>query len=549
MGEKIKVFIKIRDDLKNEIWKTNDNLLKLKVSNGEEIIYRHFNNVFHKVTAKEIFDIYLNESFTNLVNLKKSSTIFAYGQTGTGKTHFMMGSICEKSKNNDDYVDDYNIDVETQKIEPCLSDNYLVIDRADTLKNTDKVDIDPPNETDDIICPMVWVNNSDTASLSQLNTNESHKLDLGIIKLYLKNIFAQQKQNNYKVFVSFLEIYNENLIDLLTPENEPKFYSNTQNELKIKDLETKMIETYESALLLLSSAEKRRRTEKTDYNMRSSRSHTIFKIELVKGNLKQSVSLIDLAGSEKGSNDLCRRREGSFINRSLLALSSLIRGLSTTSSNNTSLQMRAAFDNSDNIPLDNNPTNKNNNHINYRNSKLTRVLKSSLTAEVDLFAFCMIKPTLKSKIESLSTISFASQLVDIKMNYSPTKIETETKTDCKCLELSTVQLEYDNILNNYNEMQRIYDNIKLENENTLENYKLLNEKYKNLFSNYNLKTSECELLKKRIINLENMIYKVNETFPNSRLKDVFLIEKGLFNLKMEDLINTDVIYDKKVFDI
>lgn len=414
MGEKVKVFIKIRNDLENNIWEAKDNLLKQKITNEKEIIHNCFLGVYNKNTSKEIFEDCLKDSLINLIDLKKSSTIFAYGQTGTGKTYFMMG------------------DEETE---------YE-----------------------------------------------------GIIKIYLKNIFKYQKEKEYKIRISYLEIYNENLNDLLNNNNQPKFFS-SQYELKIDGLDNLLVESYENSIKLLKEAELKRRIEKTDYNLRSSRSHTILKLELEKDNLIETVSLIDLAGSEKCSLDFNRRIEGSYINKSLLALGSLIKNINTS------------------------------NHLNYRDSKLTRVLEPSLRKEVDLFAFCMINPTLESKSETINTLGFASRLSEIKMNYKPSKINNNKIKDCLCEE-NKLNEELIKKLNK--ELNKEIEIIKID-------FEFLKKKHEDLITTFLNETSQNNLLKKRIKNLENIIYKVTETFPTSKIKDIFLIEKGLFNLKMEDL--------------
>lgn len=424
MAEKIKVYLKIRDDLQkeedNERWEVDKNNLKQILSEKEEIVHNYFDRVFLQETNKNIFEESLVQSLHNLIEMKKSSTIFAYGQTGTGKTFLMMG-------------------------------------------------------------------------------NEGNE---GIVKRFLKEIYERQKERGYKVKLSFLEIYNEKLIDLFNEKNEPKFYSN-KGELQIENLENKVVNSLQESLDLIKTAEIKRRTEKTDFNLRSSRSHTIFVIELSKNNKKEILTLIDLAGSEKPSQISDRRKEGAFINKSLLALGNLITNMNETP------------------------------HLNYRDSKLTRVLEPSMKREVDLIAFCLISPLKKFISESLRTLSFSSRLSEIKMNFKPSKIQKNEDINlCECEE-EKEKLKTE-ILRKEIKMNEINEEI-----NSLRN------KYEDLLSNFINENEEKDLLKKRIQNLERMINKITETFPQSKLKDIFLIEKGLFNLKMEDL-NKNIKNAKKI---
>jgi centromeric protein E len=149
---------------------------------------------------------------------------------------------------------------------------------------------------------------------------------------------------------------------------------------------------------LLAKGERNRHVGETNMNEHSSRSHTIFKMIIESRERGQEfgavsvscLNLVDLAGSERvghtGAEGL-RLKEGGHINKSLLALASVIAKLS---------------EGNDRM------------HIPYRDSKLTRILQPSLGGNAKTAIICMITPSSKFSDESLSTLKFASRAKKIR---------------------------------------------------------------------------------------------------------------------------------------
>ncbi|KAF9422152.1 hypothetical protein BGZ94_008653 [Podila epigama] len=94
------------------------------------------------------------------------------------------------------------------------------------------------------------------------------------------------------------------------------------------------------------------------------------------------LNLIDLAGSEKASADMERRKEGAFINKSLLTLGTVISKL----------------------------TDEKGSHVPYRDSKLTRILQSSLSGNARVSVLCTISPSIENVDESHNTLKFAARI-------------------------------------------------------------------------------------------------------------------------------------------
>lgn len=115
----------------------------------------------------------------------------------------------------------------------------------------------------------------------------------------------QKMNNNYKVFLSAIEIYNENVYDLFDKEKQPLTISYIKNQCHLKNLSWFQISNQEDFIDLTIKAFNLRRSETTIHNDYSSRSHAIFQIKLESKNLKLNqdstsfINIIDLAGSEK----------------------------------------------------------------------------------------------------------------------------------------------------------------------------------------------------------------------------------------------------------
>jgi kinesin family protein 18/19 len=159
-------------------------------------------------------------------------------------------------------------------------------------------------------------------------------------------------------------------------------------------------ESTEQVMNLLHQGNRRRTTESTNANLTSSRSHAVFQIVVTTRsktknteieNLVGKLSLIDLAGSERGTvteNRGLRLREGAKINRSLLALANCINALGDKS--------KKGF------------------FVPYRDSKLTRLLKDSLGGNCKTVMIANISPSSSQFEETINTLKYANRAKNIK---------------------------------------------------------------------------------------------------------------------------------------
>ena len=244
----------------------------------------------------------------------------------------------------------------------------------------------------------------------------------------------------YDVKASFLQIYNENLYDLLRdsgPMMDERLTVNSSNDedLKIREiappkskggakeginevfvsgLSEYRVQTSDDILRILAVGTANRATRSTDFNLTSSRSHAIlqltFNIEshLPSGQTlisKSKLNLIDLAGSEKipyttDSNNQKHMKELTSINKSLSCLGNVISAL----------------------------TSANRSHIPYRDSKLTRILQDSLSGNTRTILIACVAPTILHTSESFSTLQFADRAKNVMLS-----VKANTLVDDKVL--------------------------------------------------------------------------------------------------------------------
>ncbi|CAH0546296.1 unnamed protein product [Brassicogethes aeneus] len=199
----------------------------------------------------------------------------------------------------------------------------------------------------------------------------------------------------YTVHASFLEIYNENIRDLLdhksTKTCEVRF--NEGKGTTVTNLTIQPMENASDLKHYMTISHRNRAVAATDFNTHSSRSHAVTKIYL-EGTQQESqavfqgsINLVDLAGSESAktsSND--RLVETKNINKSLSTLGSVM----------------LALYNKDN-------------HVPYRNSKLTYLLQSCLGGNSKTLMFVNISPFEECYIESINSLRFAAKVKEVKL--------------------------------------------------------------------------------------------------------------------------------------
>ncbi|KXX83167.1 Kinesin-like protein bimC [Madurella mycetomatis] len=258
-------------------------------------------------------------------------TIFAYGQTGTGKTYTMSGDLTETMG--------------------MLADNA------------------------------------------------------GIIPRVLQGLFRklELEEKDYAVRCSFIELYNEELRDLLACDENTKLkiYDDTSRKghstTVVQGMEERYIMNAADGLRWLQEGSVKRQVAATKCNDLSSRSHTVFTITVYTKQKTENgedllmlgkLNLVDLAGSEniqRSGAENKRAAEAGLINKSLLTLGRVINALVDRSA-----------------------------HIPYRESKLTRLLQDSLGGRTKTCIIATISPAKSNLEETMSTLDYAFRAKNIR---------------------------------------------------------------------------------------------------------------------------------------
>ncbi|KAL5723519.1 Kinesin-like protein KIN-8A [Ranunculus cassubicifolius] len=222
----------------------------------------------------------------------------------------------------------------------------------------------------------------------------------GVMVLAIKDLFAKIRQRscdgNHVVHLSYLEVYNETVRDLLSP-GRPLVLREDKQGIVAAGLTQYRAYSTDEVMALLQRGNQNRTTEPTRANETSSRSHAILQVvaEYRARDISQNIvsrigklSLIDLAGSERAlatDQRTMRSIEGANINRSLLALSSCINALVEGKK-----------------------------HIPFRNSKLTQLLKDSLGGACNTVMIANISPSNLSFGETQNTLHWADRAKEIR---------------------------------------------------------------------------------------------------------------------------------------
>lgn len=222
----------------------------------------------------------------------------------------------------------------------------------------------------------------------------------GVIPLAIQDLFkciSRQGDRQFILKVSFMEIYNEKIIDLLSDDQQDqpiKIKEDIRKGVFVSGLKEVLVISPEQIFSLIESGNYRRHVSHTRMNVQSSRSHTIlrFEIESIRANDRNSpirwsaLNLVDLAGSEKQKDSKCegqRLKEGGYINKSLHTLGKVIAKLSSDQSNRG--------------------------HIPFRESKLTRILEPSLGSSSRTSVICTVTPASIHIDETIATLKFGSR--------------------------------------------------------------------------------------------------------------------------------------------
>ncbi|XP_075507243.1 kinesin-like protein KIN-14I [Primulina tabacum] len=225
--------------------------------------------------------------------------------------------------------------------------------------------------------------------------------DQGVNYRALNDLFllAEQRKDTfcYNVSVQMIEIYNEQVRDLLTESLSKRLEirNNSQTGFSVPDASLVRVSSKFDVIDLMTTGQRNRAVGATALNDRSSRSHSCLTVhvqgkDLTSGTiLRGCMHLVDLAGSERVDKSEVtgdRLREAQHINKSLSALGDVISSLA-----------------------------QKNVHVPYRNSKLTQLLQDSLGGQAKTLMFVHISPEPDAIGETVSTLKFAERVATVEL--------------------------------------------------------------------------------------------------------------------------------------
>ncbi|KAK7269399.1 hypothetical protein RIF29_22125 [Crotalaria pallida] len=254
------------------------------------------------------------------------------------------------------------------------------------------------------VCMFAYGQTGSGKTHTMTGPNNLTEETVGVNYRALRDLFLLSEQRkdtvHYDISVQMLEIYNEQVRDLLLTDGchkrYPLLYTNySNNGINVPDANLVPVSSTAEVLNLMNLGHKNRAVSSTAMNDRSSRSHSCLTVhvqgrDLTSGNsLRGCMHLVDLAGSERvDKSDVTgdRLKEAQHINKSLSALGDVIASLSQKQS-----------------------------HVPYRNSKLTQLLQDSLGGQAKTLMFVHISPEREALGETMSTLKFAERVSTVEL--------------------------------------------------------------------------------------------------------------------------------------
>ena len=329
----------------------------------------------------------------------------------------------------------------------------------------------------------------------------------GILPCALRDIFIKinkiSKENNninYKVYCSYIEIYNENIHDLLTDSNFLKLIDDKKYGIIVAGAKKVRIENFETGIGIKDFGEENRKYRETLFNEYSSRSHSIFQIFIESFELKEDgelgksnyscLNLIDLAGSERineyESKNITTGETG-YINKSLFVLANVINKLVE------SQQGKKIY-----IP--------------YRDSKLTRLLSQALGGNSLTTIICTVSPASLNYYQTLSTLRFATRAKSVKLKVT----NNEYMDDKEKIEFYK------------NEIRRLKEELRNKN---IQDLSIRTDGYGNSINSTKMEIGGGGLIKDDYKQIMNAYEKINNELNN--YKELYYKEKEKSNLYKE----------------
>ncbi|XP_026849520.1 kinesin-like protein KIF23 [Drosophila persimilis] len=386
----------------------HDQLLQHHKQNGaqREIQYI-FKHVFQSdATQQDVFASVAQPLVENLVR-GRNSLLFTYGVTGSGKTYTMTGNLRHRG------IMPRCLDVLFRTISDFQAKKFVF--KPDKLNGFEIL-----SEEDALLERQHEMNQRIAGSGRFAYRNKDSDPEIASqASVEPMPLLGLDEDNMYSVFVTYVEIYNNSVYDLLEDSGIQKtlqskiIREDAHHHMFVQGVTEEEVKTVEDALEVFQMGQKKKRMGHTVLNAESSRSHSVFNIRLVQAptdnqgeNVVQDrqkitvsqLSLVDLAGSERSSrtkNTGVRLREAGNINNSLMTLRTCLEYLREN--------QQAAI---------NGFAHK---KIPYRDSKITHMIKNYFDGEGQVSMIVCINPRMEDYDENMQVMKFAEMTQEVQI--------------------------------------------------------------------------------------------------------------------------------------
>ena len=335
----------------------------------------------------------------------------------------------------------------------------------------------------------------------------------------LFKIINNEKEKKYIIKISYVEIYNEIIKDLLADKNNQlEIRTDSQKGVVLQGVEFKRVTNESDAYKLIMRGNKHRTEKPTSYNENSSRSHAILQIYIeIEENLLPTLNkekafgkffLVDLAGCEKTPILGKKNIENGSINKSLLALGKCINAL----------------------------TSPNKGYISWRDSKLTRLLQEPLSGNSRIVMIATVSPSIDSFDETMFTLQYAQKAKNVKVIMKKNVVELDTPRINKYDEyIQNLREEIEEINEQIRENQKINNISNGELDQSNSNNISFNNNNNNTFNNSNINNNN---------NTNNNNFVHNDEYDKIQ-KDIVNHFQNEINLKKKIVEKENLIEDLK----
>ncbi|XVF36564.1 hypothetical protein REPUB_Repub19eG0068400 [Reevesia pubescens] len=358
------------------------------------------------------------------------------------------------------------------------------------------------------VCIFAYGQTGTGKTFTMEGTEQNRGVNYRTLEQLFKILEERKETSTYGIFVSVLEVYTEQIRDLLatTPTSKRlEIRQASEGSHHVPGIVEAKVENIKEVWNVLQAGNNARVVGSNNVNEHSSRSHCMLRIlvrakNLISGECTRSkLWLVDLAGSERLAKTEVqgeRLKEAQNINRSLSALGDVISALANKSS-----------------------------HIPYRNSKLTHLLQDSLGGDSKTLMFVQVSPSEQDLGETLSSLNFASRVRGVELGPVKKQVDTAELQKLKQM-LDKAKQELRSKDDALRKSEENFHNLEGRAKGRDQLSKIQEEKLNELEDELASRGELCRQLEKQLLKLSDRMMEKEEIWSNFQLK-VEELEKKL----------------------